>query len=214
MDATAYTVDNLYVCNIGATAPVSHTLLHGVTEGTVDVGTKTESAILAVTNTLEADIAKHMSAGRDIHTLKVIGFQRAFADGDKRIRLVFGVDAELKALHRYGFDMTLSYSNAAGDTVVRYANVESYTVFASINGKDSQGNDKNYVAGVDYDCGYFATLVVNPTIGGEPISGGATVTITAYTVDSDGYRHAYGAETVTLVFDGNGNLILPSANIK
>lgn len=214
VDANAYTANNLYVCNVGDTAPVSHTLPHGVTEGTVDVGTKTESVILTVTDTVEAGIAAQQSAGRDLNTLKILAYQKALADGDKRVRLIFGIETDLEALHRYGFDMTLSYANAAGDTVVKHANVSSHSVFTAINGKDKNGNDIDYVAGVDFDCKYIATLVVNPTLGGEPISGGATVTVTAYTVDSDGYRHAYGAETITLVFDGEGNMTVPSATIK
>ncbi|MBE6553924.1 MAG: hypothetical protein E7666_06225 [Ruminococcaceae bacterium] len=217
VDNATYTVDNLYVYNTVAqdgTQPVKHSLLYNTTAGTVDVGTKELNVILPTTATMEVSYAEERAKGRDSNTLKILGYQKALTEGDKRVRLVFAMDTKLEALHRYGFDMTLSYANAAGDTVVKHANVESYSVFTSINGKDEKGNDKDYVAGKDYTCKYFATLVVNPTIGGEPISGGATVTVTAYTVDSDGYRHAYGAETLTLVFDGDGNMTVPSADIK
>ncbi len=217
VDQAAYTVDNLYVYNTVAqagTKPVNPGLLYNTTEGTVDVGTKQLNAILPTTAQMEASYAEERAAGRDINTLRVIGYQEALGDDDKRVRLVFGIDTDLEAIDRYGFEMTLSYTNAAGDTVVKHADVGSYLVYTSINGKDKDGNDTQYTAGVDYTCKYFATLVVNPTVNGEPISGGATVTVTAYTFDNNGYRHAYGAETITLVFDGDGNMIDPSANIK
>ena len=112
-------------------------------------------------------------------------------------------------LQRYGFEMTLSYKNAAGDTVVKRADLDAYTVFTSFSGKN-----KPYTAGVDYDSKYFATLVVSPLINGNPIEGGSTLTVTAFTVSNDGYRHSYGADMITLVFDGEGTLVDPSANVQ
>jgi hypothetical protein len=198
----------------GGTSPVQHSLLYSATEGTVDVGTKLLSVILPTTDTMEADYTAERANGRDINTLRIIGYQKALADDDKRVRLVFGIDTDLEALDHYGFEMTLSYANAAGGTVVKHADVDSYLVYTTINGKDKDGNDTHYTAGVDYTCKYFATLVVNPTVNGAPISGGATVTVTAYTIDCNGYRRAYGAEAVTLVFDTDGNMTDPSANVK
>lgn len=216
LQVSGYSVDLPNIKNGGLNVDTSvYTTGTLFNETTVTSGTKAISStatvasletILKTTDAKEATYASTRAKARDTKTLEVIGIQRSVTDGDKRVRLIFGVNAEPTELQRYGFEMTLSYADAAGDVITKHANVESYSVFTSL-----KGGDKDYTAGVDYDCKYFATLVIDPTVNGSPIAEDAIFTVTAYTVGADSYRHSYGAEMITVEFDGNGNLISPVA---
>ncbi|MBQ8849231.1 MAG: metallophosphoesterase [Clostridia bacterium] len=207
VDTTAFTVDNLYVCNTvaeGGTAPVTHVLPNGVTTGTVDVATKELSALQATTDKMEKTYADERKAGRRTDVLNTIGYQTATAENDNRVRLVFGLDT--LELYNYGYELTLTYTEN-GEIVTKKASLTDRVVYT-----DVQGNEKNYNAKTDYGYEYFATLVIDPTVSGKAIEGEAVCTVSAYTLTEDGYKLCYGEDLITLVFT-DGVLTKPVTNI-
>lgn len=204
VDTSKYSVDNLYVCEKVATQPVKAELANGVTEGEVLVETKPIDKILPKTSEMEKSYDEKRDQGRYTAVLNVIGYQESIDEDDKRVRLIFGIDTI--DLNRFAFEITTSYVNSDGDTIIKRSNIMGCSVFTAFYGKDGSGNDKTYTAGVDYEYDYFATLVVDPTANGVSATSDLTVTVTALTVDKDGYSHSYGADAVELVFGSNGTL--------
>ena len=181
------------------------TVASGTKAVTSTASVKTQGEILEKTDPMEDEYAAKRAEGLDTDILEVIGYQKALAEEDERVRLIFGSNNELTDLHRYVFETTVSYNDAAGDTVTERSVINCYDAYTSFNGKDESGNDKDYAVGVDYTYKYLATLVIDPTLNGK-VEGGATVTVTAFTVDKDGYRHGYITDMITLTFDGEGGV--------
>lgn len=205
VNTSVYSVDNLYVyekASSGATPSVKAVLANGVTEGAVLVATKPIDNILAKTVEMEKSYEEKREEGLYTAVLKFVGYQESIVEDDSKVRLIFGLDT--LDLNRFAFEITTSYVNADGDTVVRYSKVVDRSVFTSFAGKDGSGNDKVYTAGTDYEYDYFAMLVLDPLENVSSAVSDLKVTVTAITVDRAGYSHSYGADAVELVFDANG----------
>ena len=95
VDASMYSVDNLYVCekvSSGATQPVKAELPNNVTEGEVLVATKSIDQILPETNEMEKTYDEQREQGRYKEVLNVIGYQESVDEDDKKVRLIFGIN--------------------------------------------------------------------------------------------------------------------------
>ena len=210
----AYTVSMAPITNGGLNVPTVYTtsdICNYTGDGAIDKLSngyvKTVDEITALNNLVsdEATYAATREAGRRIDdVLNTVGYQVATAEGDHRVRLVFGLNT--LELNNYGYELTLTYTEN-GETVTKKAALTGTIVYTDI-----KGGAKDYNATKDYGYAYFATLVIDPTIAGEVIAGEAVCTVSAYTVTTDGYKLCYGTDLITLVFH-DGVLTEPEANL-
>ena len=161
-------------------------------DGISTVTTKTADELEATLQSLRREIAfARMECRR---APLYIGYQKAIAENDNRIRLLFGL--ETLNVQKYGFELTLNYVSN-GKFNAKKASTTSQTVYHSVLGADENG-DPVALGKEELGSTYCATLVINPTLGGKPIAGEVICTVRSYTMQN-GIK-VYGSDPVILTF--------------